>query len=150
MGETKVNVFDVALYILGQTKTITVIRLQRLVYYSQAWSLVWDEELLFNESIEAWAGGPIVRILYEAHKGKFKISAKDIKKGGPSRLTKNQKDTVDRVLDFYKKRKTQWLTDLVRMEEPWKITRDRAKLGSGERGSAIIKLFDMHEYYSRL
>ena len=115
MGETKVNVFDVALYILGQTKTITVIRLQRLVYYSQAWSLVWDEELLFNESIEAWAGGPIVRILYEAHKGKFKISAKDIKKGGPSRLTKNQKDTVDRVLDFYKKRKTQWLTDLVRM-----------------------------------
>ena len=30
-------------------------KLQKLVYYSQAWSLIWDEKPLFEEEIEAWA-----------------------------------------------------------------------------------------------
>jgi uncharacterized phage-associated protein len=42
-------------------------KLQKLVYYAQAWALVWDDEPIFDEEIEAWANGPVVRGLYEAH-----------------------------------------------------------------------------------
>jgi uncharacterized phage-associated protein len=38
-----VNVFDVAAYILKKRGRMTALKLQKLVYYSQAWSLVWDE-----------------------------------------------------------------------------------------------------------
>jgi hypothetical protein len=34
---------DVAAYILMKSRPMTAWTLQKLVYYSQAWSLVWDE-----------------------------------------------------------------------------------------------------------
>jgi uncharacterized phage-associated protein len=53
------SVLDVAQYILQRSGGMTTGKLQKLVYYSQAWSLVWDQRPLFNERIEAWANGPI-------------------------------------------------------------------------------------------
>ena len=41
------SVFDVAAYILHRAGTMTAMKLQKLVFYSQAWSLVWDEKPLF-------------------------------------------------------------------------------------------------------
>ncbi|MCC6923464.1 MAG: DUF4065 domain-containing protein [Nitrosomonas sp.] len=64
------NAFDVADYILVKQGAISAMKLQKLIYYSQAWSLVWDDEPLFNNKIEAWANGPVVRDLYEKHRGK--------------------------------------------------------------------------------
>ena len=69
------NVHDVAAYILGRCGPMTAMKLQKLVYYSQAWSLVWDERPLFPESIEAWANGPVVPALYDRHRGAFKLNA---------------------------------------------------------------------------
>jgi uncharacterized phage-associated protein len=54
---------DVAAYILSRQGRMTAMKLQKLVYYSQAWSVVWDERPLFPEKIEAWANGPVVRDL---------------------------------------------------------------------------------------
>ena len=48
------NVSDVARYILEQMEFTTAMKLQKLVYYSQAWSVVWDGEALFDDRIEAW------------------------------------------------------------------------------------------------
>lgn len=67
------TVFDVAEYILEQYGEMTAMKLQKLVYYCQAWHLAWDGEPLFRESIEAWANGPVVPALYEAHRGVFRV-----------------------------------------------------------------------------
>ena len=45
------SVFDVAAYILQQQGAMTTWKLQKLVYYSQGWSLVWDDDALFIASI---------------------------------------------------------------------------------------------------
>jgi uncharacterized phage-associated protein len=66
------SVLDVAAYIVQKLGPLTAMKLQKLVYYSQAWSLVWDEKPLFRERVEAWANGPVVRRLFEVHKGQFK------------------------------------------------------------------------------
>lgn len=47
----KVN--DVAAYILEHAGPLTAMKLQKLVYYSQAWQLVWEDKALFPERIEA-------------------------------------------------------------------------------------------------
>src|SRR5680860_208464 len=80
---TMASVLDVAEYILKETGSMTTMKLQKLVYYSQAWSLVWDEKPLFGEPIEAWANGPVVRALYEAHRGRFQVDT--IENGDPTR-----------------------------------------------------------------
>ena len=125
-------------------------RLQKLVYYCQAWSLVWDEEPIFYEKIEAWSGGPVVKELYDKHRGMFKVDWSTFMLGDSSKLNKEQKDTVDNVLEYYGNKTAQWLSDLTHMEEPWKKARDRDGLNVGVRGNAEILLSDMHEYYSGL
>ena len=59
-----ISVSDVAQYILSKKGSMPVMKLQKLVYYCQAWSLVWDDAPLFSESIEAWANSPVCRILF--------------------------------------------------------------------------------------
>lgn len=43
------TVFDVACYILSKQGCMTTMKLEKLCYYAQAWSLVWDERPLFDE-----------------------------------------------------------------------------------------------------
>jgi uncharacterized phage-associated protein len=141
------NVFDVAAYIIQKRGPMTAMKLQKLAYYCQAWSLVWDEEPLFAEKIEAWANGPVVRELFEAHRGVFRVTTV---KGDPANLTDTQRETIDAVLRDYGTKSSQWLSDLTHTEAPWRDTRSAAGLADGERGSAEIKLDLMADYYSSL
>lgn len=45
---------------------LTNLRLQKLLYYAQAWSLVIRESELFSEEIQAWRHGPVVPKVYYA------------------------------------------------------------------------------------
>lgn len=141
-----VSVLDVAAYILNEQGTMTTWKLQKLVYYCQAWSLVWDGDILFSEEIEAWANGPVVRELYNKHRGKFHIGS--LKKGNAGSLLDYQRDTVDAVLSFYGDKSPQWLSDLTHMEDPWKLA--RKGIPDGERGGAIISLKSLEKYYGCL
>ena len=141
------NVFDVAAYILENKGPMTAMKLQKLVYYAQAWSLVWDEEPLFPERIEAWANGPVVPELYNALRGRFKVGPGAMA-GDPRSLSKPQRDTVNAVLRFYGDRTSQWLSDLTHREDPW--LEARSGLAEGERGSTEITHAAMAEYYGSL
>ena len=143
------NVFDVAAYILSQFKVgCTTMKLHKLLYYCQAWSLVWDEKPLFNDPIEAWANGPVVRNLYNLHKGIFVITYNQLSLGNKDALTQYEKETVNAVLDYYGKFSSQYLVELTHSEDPWKQA--RKGLMPEERGNNIITLGSMVEYYSSL
>jgi uncharacterized phage-associated protein len=140
-----VTAHDVAAFILMQQGEMTAMKLQKLVYYSQAWSLVWDEEPLFDEPIQAWANGPVIPALYARHQGHFKVKEWQ---GDPSKLTDPQRETITKVLEFYGLMAPQVLSDLTHTEKPW--LNARSGLSVGDRGSRVISLADMAEYYSSL
>jgi len=94
-----VSVQDVASRILERKGPMGAWKLQHLVYYCQAWSLVWDEQPMFPERIEAWANGPACPQLYNEHHGQFTVS--EIPSGNPEKLNLNAKETVDAVLEYY-------------------------------------------------
>jgi uncharacterized phage-associated protein len=58
-----VTVYDVAKYILVRQGEMTTFKLHKLLYYSQAWSLVWDDAPLFSDDFYAWANGPVLPLL---------------------------------------------------------------------------------------
>lgn len=140
--------FDVARYILEQKGTLSAMKLQKLVYYSQAWHAVWDDKPLFQDRIEAWANGPVVPELYKAHRGEFQVSEDMFKSGGSARLAPNEKKSIDVVLDFYGDKSPHWLSLLTHQESPWKDAREG--LEPGERGTREITLASMAEYYGSL
>jgi len=121
-------------------------KLQVLVYYCQAWSLVWEGRVLFRHGIKAWGIGPVCPALYEKHRGSFKVERLGV--GDPGRLTVEQRDTVDVVVGCYGGRKTNFLTRLARLERPW--VEARGGLLPGERGNSTISRDAMAEYYGGL
>ena len=145
LTSTVISADDVAAFILQQQGEMTAMKLQKLVYYSQAWSLVWDEQPLFDEEIEAWANGPVVRSLYAQHRGHFRVSDWN---GDPGKLSEVQRETILKVLEFYGPMPAQVLSDLTHSEEPW--IKARTGLAIGDRGSRVISHSDMVEYYSSL
>lgn len=146
------TVFDVAKYILELRGEMTVMKLQKLVYYSQAWHLVWheDNDSLFTNEIQAWANGPVTVDLYDEHRGLYKVSADSLGKGDNVNLSHDEKETIEKVLSYYGDKSAQWLSDLTHMESPWIKSRERAGAQDGEICREAISFADMHEYYSGL
>lgn len=141
------TVFDVARYILEKLGELSTMKLQKLCYYAQAWSLVWDDKPLFKEEFRAWANGPVCKELFRQTQGRFSVTASD-EPGSSDNLTEEQKDTIDVVLDYYGSRNAQWLSQLSHMEDPWKEA--RAGIAPGVGSDNIITKESMAEYYSGL
>ena len=81
------------------------------------------------------------------HAERFKVNAND-EDGDINNLTANQKDTIDKVLDYYAGHDAQWLSQLTHMEDPWNEARVGIPLGIG--CSNIITKDSMAVYYGGL
>ena len=143
------NVFDAAKYILEKTGPITTMKLQKLLYYAQAWSLVWDEEELFPEEFEAWSGGPVCPELYSWHKHMYRVSADQVPadrlSGEP--FSDDQSKTLAVVLETYGDKSGRWLSGLTHTEDPWKQARGSCL--PGDYCSNVISKGDMAWYYEQ-
>jgi uncharacterized phage-associated protein len=147
--EQIVSVFDAAKYVLElMNEQCTTMKLHKLLYYCQAWNLVWEDKKLFNEKIEAWANGPVVRELFNYHKGMYWISKNNLTLGNSSKLSQLQKDNVKSVISFYGGRTSQWLIDQTHSERPWRDA--RKGLAPNERGDSEITPQSMFDYFSSL
>ena len=144
-----VSVFDVAQYVLSKLEEpCTTMKLHKLLYYCQAWYLVWEDKPLFKEDIEAWANGPVIRALFNFHQGMYWATPNQLTLGNPSKLNNVQKEDINNVLRFYGNKTSQWLIDQTHIEAPWRNA--RKGLLPNERGNRIIPLEAMSEYYSSL
>lgn len=141
------SVFDVAKYILKKQGRLSTMKLQKLCYYAQAWSLVWDDAPLFNEEFQAWANGPVCKELFSKTQGKFYVTVSD-EDGDIRNLKKYQKETIDAVLNHYGDKDAQWLSQLTHMEDPWNNARKGIPNGVGS--DRVITKDSMAVYYSGL
>ena len=138
---------DIAEYILKRSGAMSAMKLQKLVYYCQAWSLAWDGRPLFDEDIEAWANGPVAPALYRAHAGKSLVHSVG---GNTDEIDSDAgaRETIESVLQFYGDKSSQWLSDLTHAERPWKEARQ--DLPPGTPSNRTISRDVMAAYYSQL
>lgn len=142
----KVN--NVARYILEHKGGhMSTMKLQKLVYYAQSWSLVWDEKPLFDSRIEAWANGPIIPDLYDQHRGLFTATI-DTFPEDSEKLTEDEKETIDVVLGAYGHLNGQQLSDLSHSERPWREARKGVEDGASSTNKVSEEV--MQEFYSAM
>ena len=141
------TVFDVAKYILQKRGRLSTMKLQKLCYYAQAWSLVWNDAPLFDEDFEAWANGPVCPELFAFSKGEFSVDSDEMK-GNIEHLSKKMKKSINKVLEYYGGKNAQWLSQLTHMEDPWIEARDG--LPQGAKCNAVISKESMAMYYGGL
>ncbi|WP_374197847.1 Panacea domain-containing protein [Rhodococcus sp. BP-332] len=118
-------------------------KLQKLVYYSQAWHLAWTNRALFDDHIEAWANGPVTVSLYRHHRGQFEVA--DWPLGDSRKLTASESAVVKTVVEAYGPLSARVLSDQTHREDPWRLARGTSK--AGERSDAQISPSLMRDYY---
>lgn len=95
------------------------LRLQKLLYYVQGWSLALRKKPMFPERIEAWAHGPVVRDLYRVFKP-YEDSVIPLSKfDDPPKLTKEEAEFTASVWNTHKGYSASYLRALTHKEDPW-------------------------------
>lgn len=117
--------FDVAKYFLAQSSEdagdlISNLKLQKLVYYAQGFSLALNGRPLFNQQIEAWLHGPVVPELYRQYKecGSGHIPHPD--GFDLSIFSAEDRELLDEVYEFYGQYSAWRLRQLTHDETPWR------------------------------
>ena len=98
-----------------------VLKVQKLLYYCKAWSLVWHGDALFAERLEAWDQGPVVAdVWHDEHRGR--------KLPMEQELGAQQLAVVDYVIKRYGCLTGDELKDLTHREGPWLDLTDDGQL----------------------
>ena len=124
-------------------------KLQKLLYYAQAWSLVLRGKRLFNEKIEAWVHGPAVREIYIKYKKYgFDPINEVIELDKIKSIPKDVKNLLNEIWKVYGSKDANYLEMLTHSEKPWQEA--RGGLNSFENSENIISKKSMQEFYSKL
>ncbi len=142
------SVYDVAKYVLKQIGPMTTIKLQKIVYYCQAWSLGWDGKPLFEEEFEAWANGPVCSELFHKHQGKFIVDETLFSDIDDYSFSEDEEETLQSVLDYYGDKEPHWLSELTHKEAPWREA--RMGVAEGSPCNNVISKECMQQYYGGL
>jgi len=144
------NALDVAAWFLNEIDrragdSITNLKLQKLVYYAQAWAAALLNRPLFEEAVEAWAHGPVVEPVYQAYK-EFRYDTLP-RSRRRARFTPQELTVLEDVLAVYGEHSAKFLEKLTHAEEPW-----RAAWGGRpptSRGRQQIPIATMRQFYRR-
>jgi uncharacterized phage-associated protein len=139
---------DVAAAILDRLGPLDTFKLQKLVYYSQAWHLAWKDEPIFPERVEAWANGPVVRRLFDLHQGRRTVTTLDV--GSAQAIPQDSTCIIDFVCGLYGRVTGNALARRTHHEQPWAETRRKAGLANGQPGNPVISQELMKTYYRSL
>ena len=155
-NQAKYNAKNIADWILTFINTeagdtISPLKLQKLIYYCQAWHYTVFNEPLFDEQIEAWALGPVVPSQYKRFAGISRECSISVSQLTDVELKEFDSPTLKLltdVMNVYGEHSALYLMNLTHSEPPWKKARNG--LDDYKASSKPITLEDMKEYYSTL
>lgn len=131
------DVLDIAKYIITLADEeagdlISNLKLQKLAYYSQGFSLALSGNSLFDAEIKAWEHGPVVPILYDEYK---KFASDAISNEAPfddSVLSDANKELINEVYEVYGQFSAWKLRNMTHDEAPWKNTLQNSEINHTE------------------
>lgn len=139
---------DVAKYFLYKANQdgdlITNLKMQKLLYYAQAWYLVNFDKPLFDDQILAWDLGPVVKNVYDVYK-EFRhtpiIFEEDFGKN-IKQFNKNDLKFLDEFYDQFSSYSAHDMVNLSHSEAPWKKAYETA--------CKIIDIELMKDFYTKM
>lgn len=118
------SVTDVALYVISRCnrlgKSISNLKLQKILYFIQAEFLVSQDRPCFREKIEAWDFGPVIPEVYCRYKVYGGATIFRFQNDNRCPFDKNDKTIADGMIDECAKYSASTLTEITRRQTPWK------------------------------
>ena len=148
---TIVQVCDyVILKVLEGGEHLNHLKLQKLLYYVQAWGRALKKERIADAKFQAWVHGPVCLDVYkrfEPTKSLYsEIKMEDISRNfDPNTIPSEDRKLIDQVLEAYVPFSGFELEEMTHREDPWKNA--RKDLSPADRSEEEISEQDMTEYY---
>ncbi len=144
--------------------SISPLKLQKILYYLQAWYLVYfDKNLLFEDVPEAWVNGPVYRVVYDAYKTKGiyeQFAFADVLQDGQTdddivlnelhtRMNQSEQTWhfIEAIYKHYGAMSHDRLVFLTHSQKPWNEAREG--LQPFEYTNQKISIDTMYNYYSK-
>lgn len=148
-GSMQTSYSDVANYFLALANetgdVLTNLKLQKLVYYAQAWYLANFKNPLFKTDFQAWVHGPAIPELYREYK-KFGFSPITTKlKMTDVKIDNKVRNFLEEVAKVYMPYGAFELESMTHNEKPWIDARDGCE--ADENCENIISQNSMRDYY---
>lgn len=154
----KVDSIELANYLVAKYQPIAHLKLQKLIYYLEAYHLAYFSDSLIEDDFQAWLHGPVSRKLYDYIKptganvyGNLvltdspEVQAKFIT-NIETKLTPIQLDLLNDVLKEFNPRSAYDLECLTHEELPW--IEARKGYSPGDRCEVNISKETMMKYYA--
>jgi uncharacterized phage-associated protein len=142
------NCFDIAEYFIKLANStgsfISNLKLQKLVYYAQAWHLALHDEPLFREDFEAWVHGPVIPSLYKKYE---KFGWHPIEQEVEPDLPTEVREFLDEVSQEYFACDAYELEQMIHIEAPWNQARDG--LPADAPSNSVIRQEWIKEYFQK-
>ncbi|PSF35524.1 hypothetical protein C7H19_16040 [Aphanothece hegewaldii CCALA 016] len=137
------NVADYFIRLANETGSfVSNLKLQKLVYYAQAWHLALYDVPLFEEDFQAWIHGPVIPTLYQKYRVfGWRPITEDVNPILPEAI----QDFLNEVAQEYFACDAYELEQMTHAETPW--NRARGDLPPDAHSNAVIKKEWMKEYY---
>ena len=145
----KISYKDIAnafIWLAAQTDVkINIYKLQKLVYYAQAWHLGIYGTPLFDADFQAWIHGPVIPDLLEKYQRQFSWEP-ILEKVEQPKLPQKIGQFIEEVAQAYFEYDDETLERMICSEMPW--LEARGDLLRDESCHAIISQESMKKYYS--
>lgn len=120
------------------------LKLQKLLYLAQGYSYAFYDRPLFNDEIEGWVHGPVVKSVYNKYKdykyNPITISYENIN------LDQDALDVLKYVIKKYAKYDSKYLENITHNQDPWLSAREG--LDPDERSDKTISKQEIANYFT--
>ncbi len=144
---SKYACFDIANFFLDRAnKTgshVSNLKLQKLVFYAQAWHLAMYDQSLFDDDFEAWIHGPVIPVLWKKYKS-YKYKPIDEEVAAPE-LGDKTNGFLEEVVEAYFGEDAYTMELMTHREMPWLSARKGH--APYERCSVLISKDSMKEFF---
>lgn len=126
---------------------LTNLKLQKLLYYAQAWFLALHDEPLFQEDFQAWVHGPVLPSQYQRFKhNQWRPIMDDVMP--PTEIEPRIEAHLDEILDVFGSEPATALEIMTHRERPW--LEARGGIAPDEPSNAVVRKETMQDFYRSL
>jgi len=121
---SQITAFDVAKFFIHrgnqEEDSVSHMKLQKLIYYTQGYHLALYDTPLFHEKIEAWKHGPVCPSVYGEYKG-FGANPinKEVNEDFTEVFSPDQLELLNEVYDVFGQFAAWKLRNMTHEEAPW-------------------------------
>jgi uncharacterized phage-associated protein len=153
-----INSITLSKYVLAKINGKTNhLKLQKIIYYIQAWHLAIFNEPIIRDDFQAWLHGPVSRKIWNEYRDKSvlydnlsisKTEGRKIIKKVEEQLKPDQVEMINDVIHEYGSKSGYTLEALTHSEPPWKKAREG--YGRADRCEEIIPKEEIKKYFQSM